>query len=52
VSDVGSSLEVAKVVFVLELKLNLLSVSALEDMRYAVMFENGQLLIRSEAAYT
>jgi len=29
------------VMFVLELKVNFLSVSTLEDMRYAVMFEDG-----------
>jgi hypothetical protein len=32
--------------FVPELKVNLLSVSTLEDMGYAVMFEDGQVLIR------
>jgi hypothetical protein len=32
--------------------LKLLSVSALEDMEYAVMFENGQGLIRSKGADT
>jgi hypothetical protein len=48
----GGSLEVAEVLFVPELKVNLLSVSALEDMGYAVMFEDGQVLIRSEGADT
>jgi hypothetical protein len=48
----GCSLEVAKVLFVPELKVSLLSVSALEDMGYAVMFEDGQVLIRSEGANT
>jgi hypothetical protein len=38
--------------FVPELKVNLHSLSALEDMGYAVMFEDGQVLIRSEAADT
>jgi hypothetical protein len=42
----------AEVSHVLELKVNLLSVSALEDMRYAIMFEDGQVLIRSEGANT
>jgi hypothetical protein len=48
----GGSLEVDEVLFVPELKVNLLSVSALEDMGYAVMFEDGQVLIRSEGADT
>jgi hypothetical protein len=46
----GGSLEVDEVMFVPELKVNLLSVSALEDKGYAVMFEDGQVLIRSEGA--
>jgi len=46
----GCSLEVAKVLFVPELKVSLLSVSTLEDMGYAVMFKDGQLFIRSEGA--
>jgi hypothetical protein len=46
----GVSLEVAGVMYVPGLKL--LSVSALEDMGYAVMFEDGQVLIRSEGADT
>jgi hypothetical protein len=46
----GGSLEVAGVIYVPGLKL--LSVSALEDMGYAVMFEDGQVLIRSEGADT
>jgi hypothetical protein len=46
----GGSLEVDEVMFVQELKVNLLSVSALEDMGYAMMFEDGQVLIRSEGA--
>jgi hypothetical protein len=33
---------VAEVMFVPELKVNLVSVSALEDMEYAVMFEDGE----------
>jgi trimethylamine:corrinoid methyltransferase-like protein len=44
----GVSLEVAGVMYVPGLKL--LSVSALEDMGYAIMFEDGQVLIRSEGA--
>jgi hypothetical protein len=46
----GGSLEVAGVIYVPGLKL--LSVSTLEDMGYAVMFEGGQVLIRSEGADT
>jgi hypothetical protein len=46
------SLEVAGVMYVPGLKVNFLSVSALEDMGYAVMFEDGQVLIRSEGADT
>jgi hypothetical protein len=46
----GGSLEVDEVMFVPELRVNLLSVSALEDKGYAVMFEDGQVLIRSEGA--
>jgi hypothetical protein len=38
--------------FVPKLKVNFLSVSALEDMGYAVMFEDGHVLIRSEGADT
>jgi hypothetical protein len=48
--ELGGSLEVAEVLFVPKLKVNLLSVSALQDMGYAVMFEDGQVLIRSEGA--
>jgi hypothetical protein len=46
----GGSLEVDEVMFVPELKVNLLFVSTLEDMGYAVMFEDGQVLICSEGA--
>jgi hypothetical protein len=46
----GVSLEVAGVMYVPGLKL--LLVSALEDMGYAVTFEDGQVLIRSEGADT
>jgi hypothetical protein len=47
---VRGSLEVDEVMFVTELKVNLLSVSALEDMGYAVMFKDGHVLIQSEGA--
>jgi hypothetical protein len=43
----GVSLEVAGVMYVLGLKVNLLSVSTLEHMGYAVTFEDGQVLISS-----
>jgi hypothetical protein len=46
----GGSLEVDEVMFVRELRVNLLSVSALEDKGYAVMFKDEQVLIRSEGA--
>jgi hypothetical protein len=46
----GGSLEVDEVMYVPELRVNLLSVSALEDKGYAVMFKDGQVLIRSEGA--
>jgi hypothetical protein len=36
---------VAKVLFVLELKVNLLSVAALEDIGYAIMFEDGHVVM-------
>jgi hypothetical protein len=38
------------VLYVPELKKNLLSVSALEDEGFAVLFQNGQVLIHSEGA--
>jgi hypothetical protein len=41
---------VADVLYVPELKMNLLSVSTLEDKGFAVLFQNGQLLIHSEGA--
>jgi hypothetical protein len=43
-------LEVEGVIYVSGMKL--LSVSSLEDMRYAIMFEDGQVLIRLEGADT
>jgi hypothetical protein len=46
------SLEVDEVMYVPELKVNFLSISSLEDTGYAVMFEDGQVLIRSEGADT
>ena len=48
--ELGGSLEVDEVMFVPELKVNLLSISSLENMGYAVMFEDGQVLICSEGA--
>jgi hypothetical protein len=43
----GGSLEVDEVLFVPEMKINFISISTLEDMGYAVMFEDEHLLIRS-----
>jgi hypothetical protein len=43
-------LEVDEVMYVPELKVNLLSISALEDMGYDVMFPDGHVLIRAEGA--
>jgi hypothetical protein len=49
--ELGVSLEVDEVVmYVPELKVNLLSISALEDMGYEVMFVDGQVHIRAEGA--
>jgi hypothetical protein len=48
----SSSLEVVGVMYVSELKVNLLSVATLEDMEYAVMFKDGQVLIRTEGEDT
>jgi hypothetical protein len=39
--DSGVSLEVDEVMYVPKLKVNLLSISSLEDMRYEVMFVDG-----------
>jgi hypothetical protein len=44
----GVSLEVDEVMYVPELRVNLLSVSALEDMGYTVMFVDGQVLLCAE----
>jgi hypothetical protein len=44
------SLEGEKVLFVLELKVSLLSVSALEDEGYGVMFKHGHVFIHLEGA--
>ena len=41
----GGSLEVAKVLFVPELKVTLLSLLALEDEGYGVVFEHGHVFI-------
>jgi hypothetical protein len=46
--ELGVSLEVDEVIYVPELKVNLLSISALEDMGYDVMFVDGHVLIRVE----
>jgi hypothetical protein len=46
--ELGVSLEVDEVMYVPELKVNLLFISALEDMGYAVMFADGHVLIRAE----
>jgi hypothetical protein len=48
----GVSLEVAGVMYVPRLKVNFFSISSLEDMGYAVTFEDGQVLIHSEGADT
>jgi hypothetical protein len=48
----GGSLEVAEVLFVPEQKVNFLSVSALEDLGYTVMFEDGHVLLCLEGADT
>ena len=41
----GGSLEVSRVMHILELKVNILSISSLED-KYEVMFQDGQVLIK------
>jgi hypothetical protein len=43
--DSGGSLEIAEVLFVLELKVSLLSISTLEDEGYGVVFEHGHVFI-------
>jgi hypothetical protein len=48
--DLGGFLEVDEVMYVPELRVNLLYVSALEDKGYAMMFEDGQGLKWSEGA--
>jgi hypothetical protein len=48
----SGSLEVVEVMYVPELKVNFLSLATLEDMGYAVMFEDGQVFIRAEGADT
>ena len=44
------SLEVADVLYVSELRTNLLLVSTLEDKVYAVLFKKGQVFMRSKRA--
>jgi hypothetical protein len=44
------SLEAQDVIYVLDLKKNLLSISSLEDGGYEVLFKKGQALIHSEGA--
>lgn len=46
--ELGGSLEVVEVLFVLELKVNLLLVPALENDIYGVLFDHGQVLIYLE----
>jgi hypothetical protein len=46
----GGSLEVAEVLFVLEMKVSFLSVSTLEDEGYGVVFQHGHVLIYPEGA--
>jgi hypothetical protein len=46
--DLGGSLEEEYVLYVLYLKMNFLSVSALEDKIFAILFYNIQVLIHSE----
>jgi hypothetical protein len=48
--ELGGSPEVADVLYVLELKMNLFSISALEDKGFAVLFQNEQVLIHLEGA--
>ena len=44
----GGSLELEEVFFVPELKVNFLSIVALEDEGYVVVFQHGQVLIYLE----
>ena len=46
------SLRVARAMHVRDLKLNLLSISTLEDEEHRVKFQDGQVLIQSEGAAT
>jgi hypothetical protein len=48
--ELGGPLEVDEVMFVPKMMVYLLFVSSLEDKRYAVMFEDGHVLTRSEGA--
>jgi hypothetical protein len=43
---------VADVLYVSELKMNLLSVSAMEDNGYAISFKDGQVLIQLKGSDT
>jgi hypothetical protein len=48
--ELGGFLEVADVLYVPELRRNMLSVLALEDMGYAVLFQNRQVFMHSKGA--
>jgi hypothetical protein len=50
--DLGGSLVVAEVMYVPKLKVNFLSVAVMEDMGYAMMFEDGHVLIHVEGEDT
>jgi hypothetical protein len=49
--ELGGSLEVAYVLYVLELKKNLLLVLAMEDKGYAITFEYGQGLVQAKGSH-
>jgi hypothetical protein len=46
--ELVGSLEVANVLYVPKLKMNLLSISAMEDSGYTIFFKDGRVLIRSK----
>lgn len=46
----GGLLEAQDVLYVPELKKNLLSISALDDMGFAILFKKGKVLIHSKGA--
>jgi hypothetical protein len=48
--DSGGSLEVEDVLYVLDMRRNFLSVSALEDKGYVVLFQNKHVFMHSEGA--